>query len=98
MKVKKQHHNLSLEWANVRILTNIQNGKVDSVWGSTQPKICVASKKALNKSCSKLNFVQKSLQGHKSIFPRSKGRGLERFPSLKIVHYYYYYYSKVGIF
>ncbi len=34
--------------------------KVDSVWGSTQPKIRVTSKKALNKSCSKLNFVQKS--------------------------------------
>ncbi len=34
-----------------------KNGKVDSVWGSTLPKIRIASKKALNKSYAKLNFV-----------------------------------------
>ncbi len=68
MKVKRQHLNLLHEWADIRIRTNIQNGKVDSVWGSTQPKIHVASKKALNKSCLKLNFVRKSRRAHMSIF------------------------------
>ncbi len=34
-----------------------KNEKVDTVWGSTLPKIGIASKKALNESCSKLNFV-----------------------------------------
>ncbi len=47
VKVKRQHRNLSCEWADVRIHTNIQNGKVDSVWGSMQPIIRIASKKAL---------------------------------------------------
>ncbi len=37
-----------------------KNGKLDSLWGSTMPKICISSKKASNKSCSELNFVQKS--------------------------------------
>ncbi len=69
MKVKRQHRNLSCEWANVGIRTNIQNEKVFSVWGSTQPKIRIASKKALNKNCSKLNFVQKRPRAHISISP-----------------------------
>ncbi len=68
MKVKRRHRNLSREWADVRIRTNIQNEKVDSVWDSMQPKICVASKKALNKSCQKLNFAQKSSLAHMSVF------------------------------
>ncbi len=51
--------------------------------GSTPPKIRISSKKVSNKSCLKLNFVQRSLWEHISIFPRSGGRGLERFPSLK---------------
>ncbi len=41
---------------------NVKNGKVGPVWGSTLQKIRVASKNALNKSCSKSNFVQKSLR------------------------------------
>ncbi len=36
-----------------------KNGKVDSVWDSTLPKIRIASKKALNNSCLKLNSEQK---------------------------------------
>ncbi len=40
-------------------------------------------KKASNKSCSKLNFEQKSTQTHMSIFILNKARGLERFLSLK---------------
>ncbi len=69
MEVKRQHRNLSHEWANVGICTNIQNGKVDSVWGSTPLKIRITSKKALNKSCSKLNFVQKIPRAHVSTPP-----------------------------
>ncbi len=83
MKVKRQHRNLSHEWADVQICTNIQNGKLDSICGSTQSEIRVASKKALNKSCSKLNFAQKSPQANMSISSWSEARGLERFPSLK---------------
>ncbi len=67
MKVKMQPCNLPREWADVRIPTNIQNGKVDSVWGSTPLKIHISSKKALNKSCLKLNFVQKIPGAHMSI-------------------------------
>ncbi len=36
-----------------------RNGKLDSLWGSAMPKIRSASKKASNKSCSELNFIQK---------------------------------------
>ncbi len=53
------------------------------VWGSMLPKICIASKIALNKSSSKLNFVLKNQQAHMSISPRNGARRLERFPSLK---------------
>ncbi len=67
-----------------------KNGEVDSVWGSTPPKIRIASKKALNKSCSKLNFIQESPRAQMSIFPPASGaRVLERFPSVKIIHYYF---------
>ncbi len=40
-------------------------------------------KKASNKSFSELNFVQKSLQAHMSIYPQSGDRGLERLIWLK---------------
>ncbi len=60
-----------------------KNGKVDSFQGSTLPKIRIASKKALNKSCSKLNFIPKCPRTHMSIFPQSGARWLERFPSLQ---------------
>ncbi len=42
-----------------------KNGKVDSVWGLTPSKIRIALKKDLNKSCLKLNFVQKSPRAHR---------------------------------
>ncbi len=83
MKLKRQHHNLMREWGDIRICTNIQNGKVDSVWSSMPPKIRIGSKKALNKSSLKLNFVQKTPEAHMSVFPRSGARGFERFPSLQ---------------
>ncbi len=47
------------------------------------PEIRIASKKVLNKSCSKLNFVQESPRARMSIFPWSGARGRERFPYLK---------------
>ncbi len=37
--------------------------------GVPKSEICIASKKVLNKSCSKLNFVPKSLRAHMSISP-----------------------------
>ncbi len=52
------------------------------MYSSTLPKIRIASKKASKKSCS-LNFAQKSPRVHISASPRSRARGLERFPSLK---------------
>ncbi len=52
-----------------------KNGKVDSVSGSMLPKLRITSKKVWNKSCSVLNFVQKSPRTHMSIYPWSGGRG-----------------------
>ncbi len=46
--------------------------------GSMAPKIRIISKKASNKSCSELNFIQKSLQAHTSISPQGGARELER--------------------
>ncbi len=46
---------------------NVENGKVDSLWGSTLPKIRIASKKSSYKCYSELNFVRKGLQAHVSI-------------------------------
>ncbi len=70
-----------------QICTNIQNGKVDSVWGSTQPKIRVASKNSLNKNDSKLNFVQKSPWAHMSISPYSGARDSKDSHLWKIIMY-----------
>ncbi len=39
----------------------------------------IVAKKPSNKSCSALNFVQKSSRGHMSIFPQSGARELESF-------------------
>ncbi len=51
--------------------------------GSTLLKIRIKSKKASNKSCLKLNFVQKCPPAHISTPPKSGARWLERFSSLK---------------
>ncbi len=48
-------------------------------------------KKVSNKSCSELDFVQKSPRGHMSIFPQSGARRLERLIWLK-----YYFVLKRG--
>ncbi len=63
-----------------------KNGKINTVWGYMLQKIRITSKKDLNKSYSKLNFVQKSLRSHMSIFPQSEARGLERFSSSQIMY------------
>ncbi len=59
------------------------NGDVCSLWGSTLPKVRITSKKASNKSCSKLNFAQKSPRAYTSISPMSGARGLQRSVCLK---------------
>ncbi len=48
------------------------NGKVCSLWDSTPPKIRIIMKKASNKSCSELNFTQKSPRARMSISPMSE--------------------------
>ncbi len=52
-----------------------RNVHLDSLYGLTLPKICMISKEASNKSCSELNFVQKSSGCIMSISPRSGVRG-----------------------
>ncbi len=49
----------------------------------TLQKLSLISKTCSNKSCSELNFVQKSQRVHMSISVRSGARGLERLPSFK---------------
>ncbi len=39
------------------------------------PKICITCKKTSSKSCSELNFVQRSPPAHMSISPTSGARG-----------------------
>ncbi len=56
------------------------NGDI-SLLAWTLPKIRITSKKASNKSCLKLNFIQKSPGAHMSISPWSGARGLERLAS-----------------
>ncbi len=68
--------------AMVEIL-HCTDGKRHSVQGSTQLKIYIKSKKALNKSCSKLNFVHKSPGAHMSISSQCGASGLERQIQLK---------------
>ncbi len=52
------------------------------------PKIRIASKKASNKSCLELNFIQKSPRAPLSILSRSGARRLERLASSKyLVNY-----------
>ncbi len=60
-----------------------RNGKLDSLQGSPLSRIRIVSKKASNKSCSELNFVQKSTLGHMSISLKSGARGLQRSVCLK---------------
>ncbi len=47
------------------------------------PKICIKSNKVSNKSCSKLNFVEKSRLADISMKPRNGARDLERLIWLK---------------
>ncbi len=55
-----------------------------SNWEFNAAKNTHHTKKALNKSCSELNFVQKSLQEHMSISPQSGARGARKIDIVKI--------------
>ncbi len=57
-------------------ITMQKNGKVDSLWGSTPPKIRITSKKGSYKCCLEMNFVQKSPRLHMSICLQTGARGL----------------------
>ncbi len=54
-------------------LLTYRNGKLGSLYGLTMPKVRI-SRKAWNKSCLELNFLQKSPRAHLSIYPRSGAR------------------------
>ncbi len=69
--------------------------EVDSVWALMLPKIRIVLKKALNKKMFEIEFRTKKFASAYVCLPPEGGRGLERFPSLKIIPYYF---SKVGIF
>ncbi len=60
-----------------------RNGKLDSLWGSVMPKIRSILKKASNKSCSELNFVQKSSGAHMSSSPTCEAWEFKRSVYLK---------------
>ncbi len=70
-----------LIWLKYNIVLKRENTFTSGL--NTLPKIRIASKKASNKSCSELNFVQKSPQAHLAIFLQSGARGLERLIWLK---------------
>ncbi len=74
--------NLFPEWSQgppkIAIFWNIivlKNGKVDSLWDWTLPKIRIISKNASNKSCWALNSLQISQWAHMSVSPLSGARG-----------------------
>ncbi len=62
------------------------NEKEDKLEGLTLPKIPIISKKGSNKSCWRLNFLQKTVRSHVSISSQSGARALQRLPFSK---YYY---------
>ncbi len=59
---------------HLRNIIMYKNGKVDSLQSTMLPKIRIISKNASNKSCSALNYVQKSQKG---IYLPSPGMQLE---------------------
>ncbi len=60
-----------------------KDGKVDSDWGLTLPKIRIILENASNKSCSAWNYVKRGQWAHMSISLGNEVRGLQRLPSLK---------------
>ncbi len=56
-------------------------GEIVKIYTSLQifQKLDIRSKQCKRKSCSELNFLQKSPWAHMSISPRSRTRGLQRF-------------------
>ncbi len=63
------------------------NENLGSLHGSTLSKIRMVSKEASNKSCLELNFVQKSVDAHMSISPRSEARGLQKIHVWNLIMY-----------
>ncbi len=51
---------LSQEWRYVWNIIMYWNGKVDSLYNCTLPKILIGSKNGSNKNCLELNLLQKS--------------------------------------
>ncbi len=66
-----------------------KNIEVDSLEGSTLPKVRITPKNASSKCCWALNSTKKLVGAYVYPPPRSGARGLQRMPSLK-----YYYVQK----
>ncbi len=67
----------SKDWY-VSNITLYWNGKVNSILGSTLPKLPIISENGSNKCCWALNFKKKKVSGCICIFFRSGARVLER--------------------
>ncbi len=61
------------------------NWRVGDHFGQNIAKKRIISKNASHKSCSELNFLQKTQWTHISIFPRSGARGAKHLPFLKYI-------------
>ncbi len=57
--------------------------KIDPLQGRMLTKLPIITKTASNKSCSELNFLQKSQAVHMSVSPMSGARRLQRLPYFK---------------
>ncbi len=64
------------------------NGKIDLLKGSTLPKLPIISKNSSNKSCWKLNFLQKTERAHFSISLMSRAKGSKDCHVLNITMYW----------
>ncbi len=62
---------------------NVQKWGIEFTLGFNAAKKHIASKKASNKSCSELNFIQKSPRAHMLISHMSGAAGLQRSVYLK---------------
>ncbi len=59
------------------------NCKLETLKGWTLPKLVIITRNTSNKSCSELNFLQKSRWVHFIILLRNGARGLRRLPCFK---------------
>ncbi len=65
------------DWCGWNIIMQ-ENRKVDSLEGSTVPKIRIVSKNSSNKSCWAFNSVQKSQWAHMSTSLQNEAKALQR--------------------